>query len=181
MLNKLKLWLSKDNTGLVIAIIGVIIQGFHTFFVAKQMSSIDDMIFTPIYATCVSIFVSSGLVFFALRAGSTDNTVQKMKYESISTNFRWFETFINFYYVGRKLIYIPLLSGSTWSQLNYFDIIAGFAFSIGIPYILSLYSGQISLEKEVTMKENEEFNIKIVKANRGKNEYRLKIMKDEQL
>jgi hypothetical protein len=180
MLDKLKSYLSKDNTGLIIAIIGVIIQGFHTYFVAQQMSSIDHAIFTPIYACCVSIFVSSGLVFFSLRAGSTTNTVQKMKYESISLNFRWFETFINFYYTGRKLIYLPLtLDNKDWSQLNYFDIIAGFAFSIGIPYILSLYSGQINLQNDVTLKENEEFNIKIVKANRGKNEYRLKVMKDE--
>ncbi len=175
-MNKLKTFLSRDTTGLIIAIIGVFIQGFHTFFVALQTSSIQHTIFTPIYALLVSIFVSSGLLFFSLRAGSTKNELDRIKYQEISNNFRWFETFINLYYVLRRLIYLPLtVDNKEWLQLNYFDIVIGVAFSFALPYILSLYSGQIKLESKELIK-GEELNVKLIEGNKKEGRFRFRIL-----
>lgn len=176
MINRLKYLLSDSNYGLIIAIIGVIIQGFHTYFAAQQVSSIQHPVFTPIYAVLLSIFISSGLLFFTLRAGKANTSTEKYEYEDIAKSFRWFETIINIYYTMRKLVYMPVfINGESWYSVNYIDVFIGITFGFGIPYILYKYSGQIKFHAT----DKKQYDIQIIRRYKDKSKYRLEFIDDE--
>lgn len=142
-INEFVLAIASLRAGFVFATLGTIAQTFHTYFIAYDFSSFTG-VGQIIQAVIVSLFLSGGLLFYTVRTGNAEGYDEKSKYNKIATSFMVFETFINLYYWGDKIVFTPWLTSET---IEWYRLIIAVPFSIAIPVILKSYAGEISIKE----------------------------------
>ena len=154
-MKKIAKLLSKDGTGVLFCLIGIMIQGFHTYFIIYQGSNLTEglKIWQSIMA---ALFFSFGLFYFLLKkaiANSENNKLDQMRFKDYITYFTTFEIFINEWYWARAKIYLAYkkredLQLEWYETAEWYDwsILALFAFAI--PLVLQAYADSIKLNFE---------------------------------
>lgn len=166
--------ISKDGAGVLFCLIGVIVQGFHTYFIIDQGSSLPDNI--KIWQSIMAaLFFSFGLLYFLFKAGkarSENNISDRERFIDYVKWFTIFEIFVNEHYWARAKIYLPYIERSNTDLLWYqtalwydWSILAIFA--MGIPLVLQAYARSIVIptksqeekEKEILQKHLPNFDM----------------------
>lgn len=130
--------LASREAGFVFALLGVIVQACHTWFLAYDLSSLPG-IWRLLQAGLMAIFISAALLYFTLKS-SDDDSPQARKYRRIVWWFACVETFINLYYWGDHLLIKP------WPNPDYGSFIIAVPFSILLPFVLKSYGSEVRTE-----------------------------------
>lgn len=120
-------------------IIGVIAQAMHPYYNIYDSSTLIEPI-KSIQAGMLSLFVTIGVVFFALRSGFQKDVKNKEKDVKVSYYFATFESVINLHYWTKEQIYDPYVTNSSmlWYEWSILVI-----YSIAIPVIISLFAKRL--------------------------------------
>lgn len=119
------------------AVLGIITQIFHNWWVSYQISSFNGVVKTS-QAIIMATFISFALLYFTLRS-----TGRNRKVETLMWIFFIFEAFLNTFYYVHKLIFVPGFANADWLSLS---IAIPFAFMI--PFTLKSYGGEIKVNDE---------------------------------
>lgn len=130
--------LSSREAGFVFALLGVIVQACHTWFLAYDLSSLPG-IWRTIQAGLMAIFISAALLYFTLKSSDEDSQTAR-KYRRIVWWFACVETFINLYYWGDHLLIQP------WPNPDYGSFIIAIPFSFLLPFVLKSYGSEVRTE-----------------------------------
>lgn len=143
--------LASREAGFVFALLGVIVQACHTWFLAYDLSSLPG-IWRLLQAGLMAIFISAALLYFTLKS-SDDDSPQARKYRKIVWWFACVETFINLYYWGDHLL-IKL-----WPNPDYGSFIIAVPFSILLPFVLKSYGSEVRTEDYSELDDEEPVNV----------------------
>lgn len=143
--------LASREAGFVFALLGVIVQACHTWFLAYDLSSLPG-IWRLLQAGLMAIFISAALLYFTLKS-SDDDSPQARKYRRIVWWFACVETFINLYYWGDHLLIKP------WPNPDYGSFIIAVPFSILLPFVLKSYGSEVRTEDYSELDVEEPVNI----------------------
>ena len=143
--------LASREAGFVFALLGVIVQACHTWFLAYDLSSLPG-IWRLLQAGMMAIFISAALLYFTLKS-SDDDSPQARKYRRIVWWFACVETFINLYYWGDHLLIKP------WPNPDYGSFIIAVPFSILLPFVLKSYGSEVRTEDYSELDVEEHVNI----------------------
>ena len=143
--------LASREAGFVFALLGVIVQACHTWFLAYDLSSLPG-IWRLLQAGLMAIFISAALLYFTLKSSDDDST-QARKYRRIVWWFACVETFINLYYWGDHLL-IKL-----WPNPDYGSFIIAVPFSILLPFVLKSYGSEVRTEDYSELDDEEPVNV----------------------
>lgn len=143
--------LASREAGFVFALLGVIVQACHTWFLAYDLSSLPG-IWRLLQAGLMAIFISAALLYFTLKS-SDDDSPQARKYRRIVWWFACVETFINLYYWGDHLLIKP------WPNPDYGSFIIAVPFSILLPFVLKSYGSEVRTEDYSELDDEEPVNI----------------------
>ena len=130
--------LSSREAGFCFALLGVLVQACHTWFLAFELSSLPG-IWRTLQAGMMAIFISAALLYFTLKS-SDEDTKQAKKYRKIVWWFACVETFINLYYWGDHLLI------KQWPTPDYGSFIIAIPFSILLPFVLKSYGSEVRTE-----------------------------------
>lgn len=144
--------LASREAGFVFALLGVIVQACHTWFLAYDLSSLPG-IWRLLQAGLMAIFISAALLYFTLKSSDDDST-QARKYRRIVWWFACVETFINLYYWGDHLLIKP------WPNPDYGSFIIAVPFSILLPFVLKSYGSEVRTEDYSELDDEEPVNVK---------------------
>ena len=142
--------LASREAGFVFALLGVIVQACHTWFLAYDLSSLPG-IWRLLQAGLMAIFISAALLYFTLKS-SDDDSLQARKYRRIVWWFACVETFINLYYWGDHLLIKP------WPNPDYGSFIIAVPFSILLPFVLKSYGSEVRTE-DYSELDDEQVNV----------------------
>lgn len=143
--------LASREAGFVFALLGVIVQACHTWFLAYDLSSLPG-IWRLLQAGLMAIFISAALLYFTLKS-SDDDSPQARKYRRIVWWFACVETFINLYYWGDHLLIKP------WPNPDYGSFIIAVPFSILLPFVLKSYGSEVRTEDYSELDDEEPVNV----------------------
>lgn len=143
--------LASREAGFVFALLGVIVQACHTWFLAYDLSSLPG-IWRLLQAGLMAIFISAALLYFTLKS-SDDDSPQARKYRRIVWWFACVETFINLYYWGDHLLIKP------WPNPDYGSFIIAVPFSILLPFVLKSYGSEVRTEDYTELDHEEPVNV----------------------
>lgn len=143
--------LASREAGFVFALLGVIVQACHTWFLAYDLSSLPG-IWRLLQAGLMAIFISAALLYFTLKS-SDDDSPQARKYRKIVWWFACVETFINLYYWGDHLLIKP------WPNPDYGSFIIAVPFSILLPFVLKSYGSEVRTEDYSELDDEEPVNV----------------------
>lgn len=143
--------LASREAGFVFALLGVIVQACHTWFLAYDLSSLPG-IWRLLQAGLMAIFISAALLYFTLKS-SDDDSLQARKYRRIVWWFACVETFINLYYWGDHLLIKP------WPNPDYGSFIIAVPFSILLPFVLKSYGSEVRTEDYSELDDEEQVNV----------------------
>lgn len=143
--------LASREAGFVFALLGVIVQACHTWFLAYDLSSLPG-IWRLLQAGLMAIFISAALLYFTLKSSDDDST-QARKYRRIVWWFACVETFINLYYWGDHLLIKP------WPNPDYGSFIIAVPFSILLPFVLKSYGSEVRTEDYSELDVEEPVNV----------------------
>ena len=143
--------LASREAGFVFALLGVIVQACHTWFLAYDLSSLPG-IWRLLQAGLMAIFISAALLYFTLKS-SDDDSLQARKYRRIVWWFACVETFINLYYWGDHLLIKP------WPNPDYGSFIIAVPFSILLPFVLKSYGSEVRTEDYSELDDEEPVNV----------------------
>lgn len=143
--------LASREAGFVFALLGVIVQACHTWFLAYDLSSLPG-IWRTLQAGLMAIFISAALLYFTLKSSDEDSK-QARKYRKIVWWFACVETFINLYYWGDHLLIQP------WPNPDYGSFIIAIPFSILLPFVLKSYGSEVRTEDYSELDEEEHVDI----------------------
>lgn len=143
--------LASREAGFVFALLGVIVQACHTWFLAYDLSSLPG-IWRLLQAGLMAIFISAALLYFTLKS-SDDDSPQARKYRRIVWWFACVETFINLYYWGDHLLIKP------WPNPDYGSFIIAVPFSILLPFVLKSYGSEVRTEDYSELDDEESVNV----------------------
>lgn len=143
--------LASREAGFVFALLGVIVQACHTWFLAYDLSSLPG-IWRLLQAGLMAIFISAALLYFTLKS-SDDDYPQARKYRRIVWWFACVETFINLYYWGDHLLIKP------WPNPDYGSFIIAVPFSILLPFVLKSYGSEVRTEDYSELDDEEPVNV----------------------
>lgn len=143
--------LASREAGFVFALLGVIVQACHTWFLAYDLSSLPG-IWRLLQAGLMAIFISAALLYFTLKS-SDDDSPQARKYRKIVWWFACVETFINLYYWGDHLLIKP------WPNPDYGSFIIAVPFSILLPFVLKSYGSEVRTEDYSELDDKEPVNV----------------------
>lgn len=143
--------LASREAGFVFALLGVIVQACHTWFLAYDLSSLPG-IWRLLQAGLMAIFISAALLYFTLKSSDDDST-QAKKYRKIVWWFACVETFINLYYWGDHLLIKP------WPNPDYGSFIIAVPFSILLPFVLKSYGSEVRTEDYSELNDEEPVNV----------------------
>ena len=143
--------LASREAGFVFALLGVIVQACHTWFLAYDLSSLPG-IWRLLQAGLMAIFISAALLYFTLKS-SDDDSLQARKYRRIVWWFACVETFINLYYWGDHLLIKP------WPNPDYGSFIIAVPFSILLPFVLKSYGSEVRTEDYSELDVEEPVNV----------------------
>lgn len=143
--------LASREAGFVFALLGVIVQACHTWFLAYDLSSLPG-IWRLLQAGLMAIFISAALLYFTLKS-SDDDSLQARKYRRIVWWFACVETFINLYYWGDHLLIKP------WPNPDYGSFIIAIPFSILLPFVLKSYGSEVRTEDYSELDDEEQVNV----------------------
>lgn len=143
--------LASREAGFVFALLGVIVQACHTWFLAYDLSSLSG-IWRLLQAGMMAIFISAALLYFTLKS-SDDDSPQARKYRRIVWWFACVETFINLYYWGDHLLIKP------WPNPDYGSFIIAVPFSILLPFVLKSYGSEVRTEDYSELDVEEHVNV----------------------
>lgn len=143
--------LASREAGFVFALLGVIVQACHTWFLAYDLSSLPG-IWRLLQAGLMAIFISAALLYFTLKS-SDDDSPQARKYRRIVWWFACVETFINLYYWGDHLLIKP------WPNPDYGSFIIAVPFSILLPFVLKSYGSEVRTEDYSELDDKEPVNV----------------------
>lgn len=143
--------LASREAGFVFALLGVIVQACHTWFLAYDLSSLPG-IWRLLQAGMMAIFISAALLYFTLKS-SDDDSPQARKYRRIVWWFACVETFINLYYWGDHLLIKP------WPNPDYGSFIIAVPFSILLPFVLKSYGSEVRTEDYSELDDKEPVNV----------------------
>lgn len=143
--------LASREAGFVFALLGVIVQACHTWFLAYDLSSLPG-IWRLLQAGLMAIFISAALLYFTLKS-SDDDSPQARKYRKIVWWFACVETFINLYYWGDHLLIKP------WPNPDYGSFIIAVPFSILLPFVLKSYGSEVRTEDYSELDDEESVNV----------------------
>lgn len=145
------------RAGFLFAFLGTLTQTAHTWFIALQFSSFEGFM-AIIQAAVMSIFLSGGLLFYIVRAGSAEGFAEVKKYNRIANAFMSFEIFINLFYWVQKIVFIPYFVNNDPSSIAWYELIIAVPFAVLIPVILKTYGGEISIKEINKQQETTSFN-----------------------
>lgn len=143
--------LASREAGFVFALLGVIVQACHTWFLAYDLSSLPG-IWRLLQAGLMAIFISAALLYFTLKS-SDDDSPQARKYRRIVWWFACVETFINLYYWGDHLLIKP------WPNPDYGSFIIAVPFSILLPFVLKSYGSEVRTEDYSELDDEKPVNV----------------------
>lgn len=144
--------LASREAGFVFALLGVIVQACHTWFLAYDLSSLPG-IWRTIQAGLMAIFISAALLYFTLKSSDEDSQTAR-KYRRIVWWFACVETFINLYYWGDHLLIQP------WPNPDYGSFIIAIPFSFLLPFVLKSYGSEVRTEDYSELEDEEEIPTK---------------------
>ena len=143
--------LASREAGFVFALLGVIVQACHTWFLAYDLSSLPG-IWRLLQAGLMAIFISAALLYFTLKS-SDDDSLQARKHRRIVWWFACVETFINLYYWGDHLLIKP------WPNPDYGSFIIAVPFSILLPFVLKSYGSEVRTEDYSELDDDKQVNV----------------------
>lgn len=143
--------LASREAGFVFALLGVIVQACHTWFLAYDLSSLPG-IWRLLQAGLMAIFISAALLYFTLKS-SDDDSLQARKHRRIVWRFACVETFINLYYWGDHLLIKP------WPNPDYGSFIIAVPFSILLPFVLKSYGSEVRTEDYSELDDDKQVNV----------------------
>lgn len=167
LLKNIAVNISDDQAGVLFCLIGISIQGFHTFYIIMDGSSLPESLKLA-QSILAAIFFSFGLLYFLFKQGRAKhlkNVADEIRYKKYISNFTWFEVLVNEHYWARSKIIIPYKErvdlSLTWYQTaEWYDwsILAVFAFAV--PLIMQSYANSIVIKKdnEVTKEDLNELD-----------------------
>jgi hypothetical protein len=191
--------IKSNSAGVILCLIGATIQGFHTFHIIYEGSSLNTNI--PLFedytlnmkllqSWLAALFFSIGLLYFTFKAGSVKDYL-KDKYIRIAKGFALFEAFINVHYWTRNKIYIPyrerVNESLQWFETaEWYDWSILLVFAIALPVIISKYAGVIKIKDNYDDSppfleglEKDGLDFKIVRNYKNGNNHYLKLKKKE--
>lgn len=127
--------LSSRQAAFIFALVGVIVQAFHTYYITNELSSLSGF-WRILQALLMAGFISCALLYFTLKS-SDEDTKAARRYRKTVWWFAIIETFINLYYWGNHLLIQP------WPNPDYGSFIIAVPFSILIPFTLKVYAGEV--------------------------------------
>lgn len=127
--------LASRESGFIFALVGVLVQASHTWFISFELSSFTGFL-RLMQAGLMAFFLSAALLYFTLKS-SDDDTDTARRYRKIVWWFALIECFINLYYWGYHLLVEP------WPNADWSRFIIAVPFSILLPFTLKAYSSEV--------------------------------------
>lgn len=127
--------LASRESGFIFALVGVLVQASHTWFISFELSSFTGFL-RLMQAGLMAFFLSAALLYFTLKS-SDDDTDTAKRYRKIVWWFALIECFINLYYWGYHLLVEP------WPNADWSRFIIAVPFSILLPFTLKAYSSEV--------------------------------------
>jgi len=129
-------FLSSREAGFIFACLGVIVQSWHSYFIAYKLSSLEGWQ-QHVQALTMALFMSGPLLYFTLKA-SNNSTDSAKKYRRIVNVFATIDSFINMWYYINKLVI------AKWPEADWFELVIAMPISWLLPLILKAYGGEVN-------------------------------------
>lgn len=159
------------------AILGVIVQTLHTFFLSNLITPYNNIIIVIFESILLGLFISGCLLIFTVKAATNDK-IRRRKYLEIANWFASLEIFINLTYWLGAVIVVPIyVNNNTWSIYIIYKTIGGIILSIAVPLIIKQFAGEIEDidESSIEQKEITELKNRLYKLE-NVNEYTMEIL-----
>lgn len=157
---------SSRESGFLLALLGVIVQAFHTYFITYSLSSFDGY-WKTFQACLVAFFISGALLFFTLKSASGED-IKSKRYRKTVNMFAMLETFINLFYWGNHLLI------DKWPNPDYGWFIIAIPFSFVLPLTLKAYSSEVRVDDfsddDEQSSDNNENDNQIIEDNQQEQE-----------
>lgn len=127
--------LASRESGFIFALVGVLVQASHTWFISFELSSFTGFL-RLMQAGLMAFFLSAALLYFTLKSSDDDSDTAR-RYRKIVWWFALIECFINLYYWGYHLLVEP------WPNADWSRFIIAVPFSILLPFTLKAYSSEV--------------------------------------
>lgn len=127
--------LASRESGFIFALLGVLVQASHTWFISYELSSFDGFL-RLVQAGLMAFFLSAALLYFTLKSSDDDSDAAK-RYRTIVWWFAIIECVINLYYWAQHLVVEP------WPNAQWSRFIIAVPFSVLLPFTLKAYSSEV--------------------------------------
>jgi len=149
----------KNKIVIPLLILGIIIQAWHFYKIVEIISGL-----SVVYGIFISIFLSSGLLYWTIRASNnnrkyTINERMSKKDKKINDKYKliniffYFEAFSNLYYwlyrlaLNDSVLNFSDITDVNWKAIDYTSLPVAIVFSIMIPYLIRSYAGEMKISK----------------------------------
>jgi len=149
-------YLKSDQNGVLICLIGTLVQSFHTYSIVYYSSQLEMEWMKHLQAILAGFFFSLGLVMYTFRAGSistkkpdgtTDYENKRLqdRYKYYARGFAVFEIFVNIHYWTRYFIIDKLSKNIELTIMDYYDWSIALIYSFFLPFFIASYAGHIKV------------------------------------